>query len=462
MSEETKTYSGVDYGIVGMSPIEVRNYIVNTFTMAQKLGWPSGPDSIYIEGPPGVGKTFSAYAAARDVGAIFKECPVKSIMMSAIEPTDIVGTPWRHGEHPYTEYLPLRWAWDASVEYEEHMREKLGDPTWTAPPMFLFFDDFVVAHEQVQAAGHKLFHEKMAGDLTIRPNVLLLAAGNRPEDNAAAVEMKTAMASRFRWVYFNLTTDDWLTWARDEGKVHPLVCTYIHQNRQSLHTFEPNAVEKAFACPRTMEMLSRALFENEQMVKDAIASEDESKESDFFKIAAGIVGSGTANEFTGFMDKTQKAIPIEVILKDPKKAPFPKLADIDALHATMESIGYYVKNEHPELWKPILTYAIRDDHPLKELAIILAAKVVQEVRQVYHRHGCAMNYDTLRDLLNCGQELAAYMKKEDELLRTMYHNGRKGINPTEKQHGLQVSYSSLIRLRKAEFVQLLKEMGFRR
>jgi hypothetical protein len=365
------------YQTVGMSPAEVRRYIVNTYLQSQKLEWEYGPDSLFIEGPPGVGKTFTCYAAAKDIGAEFRECSVKSIMMSAIEPTDIVGTPWRHGEHPYTTYMPLRWAWEASAEYEEWRRKE--EPDYIAPPMFLFFDDFVVAHEQVQAAGHKLFHEKMAGDLTIRKNVLLIAAGNRPEDNAAACDMKTAMASRFRWIYYNLTSDDWLAWARKEGKIHPLVIAYIQNHRDALHNFDPNASEKAFACPRTWEMLSRAMFENEALVKESISSKTKSQNQNFFKIAAGIVGSGTAVEYAGFMDRTDKAIPVDVIIKNPKKAPFPKLEDIDALHATMESLGYYIKNDNPEAWKAGLIYAIRDDHPLAELAIILTATVADTI-----------------------------------------------------------------------------------
>lgn len=370
--------AAVDYALVGMSPAEVKRYIVNTYTQSQKLGWEYGCDALYIEGPPGVGKTFTVYAAAKEIGAEFRECSVKSIMMSAIEPTDIVGTPWKHGEHPYTTYMPLKWAWEASVEYEEYMKTIEG-PDYTAPPMFLFFDDFVVAHEQVQAAGHKLFHEKMAGDLTIRPNVLLIAAGNRPEDNAAACEMKTAMASRFRWIYFHLTTDDWLKWARKEGKIHPLITSYIHSHRDGLHNFDPDAAEKAFACPRTMEMLSRAMFENESLVSSAIASKARTQDQDFFKISAGIVGTGSAGEIAAYMDRTAKAIPIDMILKNPKKAPYPKVSDIDALHATMESLGFYIKNEKPSEWKAGLIYATRDDHPLAELAIVLTAVVADAI-----------------------------------------------------------------------------------
>jgi DNA polymerase III delta prime subunit len=393
--------SGVDYTTVGMSPSEVRRYITNSYLKSQELGW-ERPDSIYIEGPPGVGKTYTVYAAAKDIGAQFRECSVKSIMMSAIEPTDIVGTPWRHAEHPYTSYMPLKWAWEASVEYENFRKET--DPDFVAPPMFLFFDDFVVAHEQVQAAGHKLFHEGMAGDLTIRPNVLLIAAGNRPEDNAAACEMKTAMASRFRWIYFHLTSDDWLKWARHEGKIHPLVSAYIQNHRDALHNFDPDAAEKAFACPRTWEMLSRAMFENDSLVKEAVAAKENTVDQDFFKISAGIVGSGSAVEFSGFMDRTANAIPVDVILKNPKKAPYPKVSDIDALHATMESLGFYIKNEKPEAWKAGLIYATRDDHPLSELAIVLTAVVA----------------DTIINHLPEDDRLEAFRSKEFEIANEKY------------------------------------------
>ena len=73
-----------------------------------------------------------------------------------------------------------------------------------------------------------------------------------------------------------------------------------------------------------------------------------------------------------------------------------------------------------------------------------------------------MNHNKLRDVLNVGRELQSYLQKEDELLRRMYTNGRKGIEPTEKEHELQVTYSEHIKRTKGEFIAQLREMGFRR
>jgi hypothetical protein len=103
------------------------------------------------------------------------------------------------------------------------------------------------------------------------------------------------------------------------------------------------------------------------------------KNMDFYKIASGIVGTGSALEFMGFLDRTQKAIAPEDIIKNPHKAKFPSLSDIDALHATMESLGWYIKNDKPEEWEAALIYATRDDHPLAEIAIILTATVVDAI-----------------------------------------------------------------------------------
>jgi hypothetical protein len=119
------------------------------------------------------------------------------------------------------------------------------------------------------------------------------------------------------------------------------------------------------------------MFENEERVNSSIHNKTNTKNQDFFKVIAGIVGRGSALSFSGFMDSTVKAVPVEEILKNPHKTRFNKITEIDALHATTESLVHYIKNEKPKEWEAGLIYAIRDDHPLPELALILATEMTE-------------------------------------------------------------------------------------
>jgi len=357
----------VDYSIVGSTMAEVKARIVNAYSAALRGRY--RPDATMVWGAPGIGKTFTIYDAAQEVAKLLGLDPiyVKSLMLSTMDPTDIVGVPHRHKEYDYTQYLPLRWAWDASKEYEAHVR--LKDKSFKAPPMVLFFDDFPVAHQQVQAACFKLFHEGQAGDLHIRDNVFLIAAGNRPEDNAAAQEMPTAMASRFRHIYSKVDASEWLQWASNVGNIHHLIVGYIRGHKTALHNFKADSPEKAFPCPRTWEMCSTAIKENEVEVKEA-ARTGKSKTTSLFKVTSGIIGSGFATELHAYLDQTRFAVPAEEIVKNPRGCKVPAGKEIDALHATVAELEYHVKHK-PKDWKAALIYSIRKEM-MPEMGLILA------------------------------------------------------------------------------------------
>lgn len=376
---------GVDYSIVGSTMAEVKARIANAYYAALRGKY--RPDATMVWGEPGIGKTFTIYDAAREVaGQLYgveekskrpkENIYVKSLMLSTMEPTDIVGVPHRHKEFDYTQYLPLRWAWDASKEYEADMQKK--DKSFKAPPMVLFFDDFPVAHQQVQAACFKLFHEGQAGDLHIRDNVFLIAAGNRPEDNAAAQEMPTAMASRFRHIYSKVDASEWLQWASNFGNVHHLIVGYIRGHKTALHNFKADAAEKAFPCPRTWEMCSTAIKENEAEVKDA-AKTGKSKSTSLFKVTSGIIGSGFATELHAYLDQTRYAVPAEEIVKNPKGCKVPQGKEIDALHATVAELEYHVKHK-PKDWKAALIYSIRKEM-MPEMGLILATATTHVIME---------------------------------------------------------------------------------
>ena len=336
------------------------------------------PMAFYIEGSPGIGKTYTvnemARVVAKELGV--PEVEVYAQLTSCLDPVDITGAPYAiqvDGKDTYAAYLPLEWAWKCSIEYEQHMQR--SDPNFKAPPAILFFDDLAAAHFQSQTAFFKGVHEGMWGSLQQRNNVMVIGAGNRVTDNAGANDMPTALANRMCVVHARPTTADWLKWGAGDGDIHPFIMGYIRQFNEDLNSFSEevaNSSEKAFASPRTWEFLSKFLWMARISQDDPI----------FSNMIMGWIGGGVGLKFLGYMRNTASCVSPEEIIKNPDKAPVPTAKNLDALFATISSLEYHIKqtplmeskkHKMPN-WKAGLKYALREEM-LPEAATILAKSI---------------------------------------------------------------------------------------
>lgn len=360
--------TSIDYARVGMSMTDVKRTLVREYIDAIAMG--IDPQATMVWGEPGMGKTYTMYAAAKEISAMLRK-PVKVVcqLTSCLEPSDITGIPTPVevvGFGKYTEYLAPKWAWESSEEYQDWKRQ--ADEKFEAPPMLLFWDDVVAGHQQTLNALLKGVHEGMWGGLKQRGNVMVAAAGNRIEDNAGAIEMTTALGSRFAHLYANLLTKDWLKWATDEGNIHPYIVGYIRQCGDDLREFNADVAaraEKAFACPRTWHMVSNVTWQSKNVEADDLYS----------RRVIGRIGLGTATKFLGYMKNTVAVVPPEDIVKDPKHCKVPSTKQLDALYATVSSLEHYIK-QHPEHWEAACIYSLRKEM-LGDVGVCLAITVAR-------------------------------------------------------------------------------------
>ena len=325
---------------------------------------------VMLWGSPGIGKTKGLHYTLEPMG--YRMIPV---LAGCSEPTDLSGIPFNYNDQ-YAKYLVPWWMFlcsDAKEVPEDHQG-----------PTVLFLDDIVTAPEQTQAAFFKLVHERRLGQLALRDNVRIIAAGNRVEDKSAASRMPLALANRFFHIHVKHDSTVWLQWAPKAG-IHPNVTSFIRTQPQYLSTFE-EAVKKghyAFATPRSWEMLSDALsaLDAAQMRKwqgkaDSTHSE-KSADNYTFRVASGIIGQGLAAVFNTFIRNTLSLISPEEIIRDPEKARIPKTEDIDILHATISAAEHFVKKkENAKHWAPFMKYSLR---VLPDLGLILAKQCVAVV-----------------------------------------------------------------------------------
>jgi hypothetical protein len=340
-----------------------------------------GPEfATMIWGAPGIGKTEATKKVFSKIDPKTKkpEHEIVLVLAGCSEPTDISGVPFEYkykGEAVATRILAPIWAYHASTE---------APPEYMNRKMVIFFDDIVTGHEQTQAACFKVFGEKKVGNLQLRDNVYIIAAGNRVEDKSAAFEMPMALANRMKHYYAKTDVDAWLEWAVD-AHINPLVTAFIRRQPQNLNTFAEvvklASAEKAFATPRTWEMMSKAMYKMDP--SGGVQGEW------LYKTAVGCVGSGIGIEFSAFANNTTKLIDPKEIIKDPAHAPIPPKEEVDVLYATISALEHHINIEENWCkWDKALQYVLRPELEsefgllIAKMATIIALSKLSEADRV--------------------------------------------------------------------------------
>ena len=318
-------------------------------------------------GEPGCGKT-------RTLIDKFRDHIVIPVLAGQSEPTDIGGIPFNYKDQ-HAKYLVPWWGFYASTHEDVKEYRMLPDGTIIHDPegktkntrsldgpMVLFFDDIVTAHEQTQAAFYKVVDEKKIGELTIRENVRIIAAGNRVDDMSAVTDMPKALCNRFMHFYVRPNVDKWLEWATVSG-IHPHVTFFVRNNQQHLSGFEDakNSTQvHAWPTPRTWEMLSRTLHELDTAgLRSSTGDASEAGVDYEYTMIQGCIGA-LASSFHATIRNKFQIVTVEEILKNPSKAEVPPLSQPDRLYATVSNLEYwYAQKENHDKYEPFITYTLR-------------------------------------------------------------------------------------------------------
>lgn len=138
-------------------------------------------------------------------------------------------------------------------------------PEEGGPKTILFLDELTSASKRVQVAAYQLVLDRKIGRHKLPDSTIIVAAGNREEDDGVYVELAAPLANRFEIHDVECNADIWLEYARsvvdkNTGKgVHPLVTSYITSHPDDLHTQSENQDEMIFATPRSWKRVSDTL-----------------------------------------------------------------------------------------------------------------------------------------------------------------------------------------------------------
>ena len=219
----------------------------------------------------------------------------------------------------------------------------------------LFLDEITSASTAVFAVLYQLILDRRIGEHVLKPNVRIIAAGNRDGDKGVTTKMPLPLADRFDHVELGIDPKAVVEHMISEGV--PSVCAAFLAFRKPLvHNYDPAKPVKVFATPRSW-MAAFKVYASD--VSDRVKR----------IMMCGQVGVGPVEEFFAFLENINKVIPISTILADPHRAPLPEEASMR--YATAVSISGWldVKNS-----TPLHTYLSRMDSEFLMLAWQMALR----------------------------------------------------------------------------------------
>lgn len=263
--------------------------------------------SVMIHGAPGVGKSASVKQVADELGLDFID-----LRLSLLNPVDLRGLPTISEDRK-----KAHWVIPDFLPNGSHGKKGI-----------LFLDEINLAPQSVMSAGYQLILDRKLGDYKVPAGWIIVAAGNRAEDNGQVTKFPAPLANRF--IHYEVALPEqkeWKKWAI-RNEVHEHIVSFLDKMPQHLYEF-PKAGEKAWKSPRSWEFASM-LYSVGLEVDPA-------------------VGEGVASEFNAFL-RVYKHLPdITAILEGKDVKLEAKLAkELDVMYALSNAIIYNAKPEHIE------------------------------------------------------------------------------------------------------------------
>lgn len=284
-----------------------------------------------IWGAPGIGKSMSFMAAAREIaieqigpdavviqrhqvqefrrngGDMRKAFGLFDLRLSQMDPVEVGGLPREDETNGTMAKLPPSW-------FAHTGRDDLPDFG------ILLLEELPTAPLSVQTTAYQITLDGVIDDFRLKDGWGTFAAGNRLSDGGAYTKMPNALANRMAHIDVESDLESWVAWAIGHGIDHSLI-SFIRFRPEYLNTYEEHVTKKhkgfAFATERQWEAVDDFLKGNSvngQLTVDAVTSQ---------AIMAGLVSPAAAAEYEGFRQVWHKMPNIDGIILSPDTAVVP-------------------------------------------------------------------------------------------------------------------------------------------
>ena len=286
--------------VIEITPDQLIDYLVyEAYPARLAIG------AVYVEGPPGIGKSACIRTAASRIGEVHfggkKQCELYDYRLSQRDAMEVRGMPYVK-PHPTGDQRKMTGWTDSDIV------------PITDQPAIALYDEFPTAVPLTQIACLQLMDPacRRLGDAMLHPDTLVVAAGNGAQDRT--VHHKLSTASKTRMVHLKMTTDvqklmpDCIKYAVEHG-YEPLIPAFWKFKSDALYKFDADS--NTFPCLRTWEMMDKMLktganHSSLELVK-----------------YASVIGDGAAIEFHSFAKKYKTLPDINNIIKKPLTVKFP-------------------------------------------------------------------------------------------------------------------------------------------
>jgi hypothetical protein len=297
---------------------------------------------VMLWGAPGIGKSDLMAEIAAELGL-----PLRTFIASIKTPVDLSGIP-----------VP-----DLTQGKAVWLR-----PTDLPTEACLFFIDEINTNSPaMQAAMFQLVLERRCGDHHLHPDTVIVAAGNRVSDRAAAQRMPSALKNRF--AHFTIVPDvaAWTSWASGAG-VDPYLVAFLNFRPALLHIMPGATVDdgdikisvdveaNAFPSPRAWVRAGKFVNRSADVRQHLIAAQ---------------VGQGPAAELEGFLRVCHSVPTLDDVIANPKTAKVPAEGDAASRYAICALICRSATRENFDV---LLQYAARLGREFEVLTAVDAVK----------------------------------------------------------------------------------------
>lgn len=153
---------------------------------------PKHPVNLFVFGPPGIGKT-------QILHAIFKDWFVFNLRLSTTNIEDIVGIPLPNGNWIIPSFLK---------KLQEHEKS------------ILFLDEINMGREVLSAVFNLIDRQELINGFRLREDIIVIAAGNRIEDNVYAKHLAFPLRNRFVYIEYEPTAEDFASYLGNTEKFY--------------------------------------------------------------------------------------------------------------------------------------------------------------------------------------------------------------------------------------------------